>query len=123
MTPMQRMSGYAAVDKLALQRCIVCGATQYPPRELCAACLADELTWVVADFADGEVLAHTTLHHSHEAAFRSTLPLHVGLVRLDLGPTVVCFLGEGCEAGMRIQITAHLDAAGRAVLAAKCHVE
>jgi uncharacterized OB-fold protein len=118
MTPMRRMAEYASSDKLALQRCIACGTMQYPPRELCAACLADEMIWVVAGFADGDVLAVTTLHHSHEVACRAALPLRVGLVRLDAGPTVVCFLDEGCAAGTRVQIAARTDAAGRAVLAA-----
>ena len=37
------------------------------------------------------------------------LPLRVGLVRLDAGPTVVCFLTEGCDAGTRVRITARND--------------
>lgn len=118
MTPMREMAAHAAAGKLALQHCTACGATQYPPRELCAACLADQLEWRVTDAAGGEVLANTVLHHSHEAAFQDALPLRVGLVRLDPGPTVVCFLAEGCDAGTRVRITARNDAAGHAVLAA-----
>ena len=48
----------------------------------------------MTDAEGGEVLAATALHHSHEAAFRDALPLRVGLVRLDAGPTVVCFLAD-----------------------------
>jgi uncharacterized OB-fold protein len=118
MTSMQRMAESAARGRLALQRCIACGVTQYPPRELCAACLADKLEWCIAKSAAGEVLASTDLYHSHEATFQAHLPLGVGLVRLDAGPTIVCFLTEGCPAGMRVQVTARGDAAGRAVFTA-----
>src|SRR4051812_10595790 len=115
MTAMEHMAESAARGKLALQRCTACGVTQYPPRELCAACLADQLEWCITSSAPGEVLASTELHHSHEATFQVHLPVGVGLVRLDAGPTVVCFLTEGGRAGMRVQVTARGDAAGRAV--------
>ena len=116
MNPMQEMCVHAAAGRLALQHCTTCGNTQYPPRELCAGCLADSLEWRVTDDAGGEVLASTVLHHSHEPAFRSRLPLRVGLVRLDTGPTAVCFLAEGCDVGSRVRITARLNGEGRAVL-------
>jgi uncharacterized OB-fold protein len=118
MTPMQRMAESAACGKLALQRCIICGAVQYPPREVCSTCLADQLEWRVTDAEGGEVLARIDLHHSHDAAFPEVLPLRLGLVRLDPGPTVVCFLTDGCDAGMRVRIMARNDTAGRAVLTA-----
>ena len=118
MTPMQRMAESAARGKLALQRCTDCGAVQYPPRELCVACLADGLEWRETDAAAGEMLASTVLHHSHDAAFVDALPMRVGLVRLDQGPTVVCFLTDDCDAGMRVRVTAHNDAAGRPVMSA-----
>jgi uncharacterized OB-fold protein len=118
MTPMQQMAEYAAQARLALQHCTACGTVQYPPRELCVACLADRLEWRVTDSEGGEVLANTMLHHSHEPTFRDALPLRVGLVRLDPGPTVVCFLTDGCDIGTRVRIAARNDAVGRAVLSA-----
>jgi uncharacterized OB-fold protein len=118
MTPIQRMAEGATRGKMALQRCTDCGAVQYPPRELCVACLSDGLEWHEADAEVGEVLASTVLHHSHNVAFVDALPLRVGLVRLDQGPTVVCFLNEDCAIGMRVRVTAHNDAAGRPVMTA-----
>lgn len=115
---MQRMAESAARGKLALQRCVKCGAVQYPPRELCSTCLADQLELCTTDAEVGEVLASAELHHSHDAAFREVLPLRVGLVRLDAGPTVVSFLAAGCDAGTRVQITASNDTGSRAVLTA-----
>ena len=117
---MQTMATYAAAAQLALQRCTACGTVQYPPRELCAACLADTLDWRVTDTEPGEVLAHTVLHHSHEPVFNAMLPLRVGLVRFDAGPTAVCFLAEGCCAGTRVGVAARLDGEGRTVLHAVC---
>jgi len=118
MTPTQQMAAHAAFGRLALQYCTECGKAQYPPRELCGACLADALEWRVSDAVGGVALAGTTLHHSHEPAFRTWPPLRVGLVRLDAGPTAVCLLAPGCEAGTRVRVTAGVDAEGRAVLSA-----
>jgi uncharacterized protein len=109
MTPMQQMSAHAAQGRLALQRCTGCGTVQYPPRELCFACLADALEWRATDVEAGEVMATTLLHHSHRAAFGARLPLRVGLVRLDAGPVTVCILAEGCTAATRVQVTASCD--------------
>jgi uncharacterized OB-fold protein len=118
MTPIQQMIESAVLGQLALQRCVKCGTVQYPPRELCSTCLADQLEWRTTDIENGEVLASTMLHHSHEAAFQEVLPICVGLVRLDPGPTVVCFLTESCDVGTRVRIAASNDATGRAMLTA-----
>jgi len=103
--------------KLALQHCVDCGFVQYPPRELCAACLSDRLEWRAADREAGDVLAVTTLHNSHDPAFRPRLPLTIALVRLECGPSVVCFAPDAAT-GQRVHVTAALDSEGRVVLTA-----
>lgn len=103
--------------KLALQRCADCGAIQYPPRELCAACLSGHLEWRMTDREPGEVLATTTLHHSHDVAFRPRLPLAIALVRLDCGPSIVCFAPDAAP-GQRVYITAAPDSNGQPILTA-----
>jgi uncharacterized protein len=118
MTPLGQMSAYAADGRLALQHCTGCGTVQYPPRELCCACLADALEWRVTDAEAGEVLATMLLHHSHDTEFRARLPLCIGLVRFDAGPVAICFLAEGCTAGTRVRVTARCDDDTRAVLTA-----
>jgi uncharacterized OB-fold protein len=118
MTPMAEMAAAARQGKLALQRCTACGAVQYPPRELCWHCLADALEWRVSNREPGEVLATTTLYHSYDAQFRSRLPLRLALVRLDAGPTTVCFLAEDCGTRARVAVSAETDDADRAILTA-----
>jgi uncharacterized OB-fold protein len=94
---------------IRLQRCEDCGAAQYPPREVCAACLSDRLTWDSADSLPARVLARTKLHHSNEPRFRSRLPLIVGLVQFDAGPVAVCFLAQTAAPGDSVQVRIGAD--------------
>lgn len=99
----------------ALQRCADCGHMQYPARPCCEQCLADRLDAVAADGLAGTLLARTLLHHSNEAAFRARLPLGVGLVALDCGPVVMCFVAAPHAIGARVTVRGTRDAAGRSV--------
>jgi uncharacterized OB-fold protein len=116
MTPLQIMAQHAAEGKFALQCCRDCDTAQYPPRELCHVCLSDRLDWQMTTSRSGQVLAVTTLHHSHDPVFRHRLPITVGLVQLDAGPVAVCFLDAQCRADDPVIITVELDAASRPVL-------
>jgi uncharacterized protein len=100
-----------------LQRCTSCAKVQYPPRELCVACLSDSLQWLDATTQAGVILATTTLHHSHDPALSTRLPLKIALVHLDAGPTVVSFLTGTPTPGSRVHITAQRDTTGRLILA------
>jgi uncharacterized OB-fold protein len=91
---------------------------QYPPREICAACLEDALEWRSSTDLPGTVLAGAVLHHSFDGAFRDRLPLRVGLVQIGLGAVAVCFLDARCRGGEILRVTARLDAGGHAVLTA-----
>ncbi len=89
---------------MRLQRCADCDTAQYPPREICVACLSDRLAWDTADSLPGRVLARTRLHHSDESQFRPRLPLSIGLVQFDAGPVTVCFLSETAAPGDTVQV-------------------
>ena len=91
---------------IRLQRCGDCGAAQYPPREFCGRCLSDRMEWTTAEFLAGRVLARATLHHSNEPRFREHLPLTIGLVQLDAGPVVVCFIAATAAAGDAVNVQA-----------------
>src|SRR5262245_44418272 len=109
------LTAAAAMGRFELQQCKDCGFVQYPPREACQSCLSTRLFWQQQN--DGaELLARTVLHHSNDLFFRERLPWHLGLVKLDCGPTVVAHLHE--SAGKKVKVRAMLDRAGQAVLAA-----
>ena len=112
---MRPMDEAAATGAVALQSCEVCGAGQYPPRELCRVCLSDQLGWRTAAEVAGDLLAVTTVCHSVEPGTK--LPQPVGLVQLRPGVTALCFLDTPTAPGP-VKVRARLDASGRAVLCA-----
>jgi NAD(P)-dependent dehydrogenase (short-subunit alcohol dehydrogenase family) len=66
-----------------------------------------------------ELLSETTLLHSHDEYFRGRLPIRLGLVRLDSGPSAVVFLDDGVSgAPQRVRVDVRLDKAGQGVLVA-----
>jgi NAD(P)-dependent dehydrogenase (short-subunit alcohol dehydrogenase family)/uncharacterized OB-fold protein len=112
------LTATAAEGRFALQQCEDCGTVAYPPREACHRCASPRLRWRVQP-TGGQLLALTQLHHSNDLFFRERLPWRLGLVQLDAGPTVVAHLhGDITAAPARIQMTARLDRAGRAVMIA-----
>jgi uncharacterized OB-fold protein len=94
---------------IQLQRCVDCGAAQYPPREFCGRCLSDRLACDRAESLPARVLAGTRLHHSNEPRFRPRLPLTVGLVQFDAGPVAVCFLAATSSPGDAVQVRLGAD--------------
>ncbi len=76
---------------LELQVCSACGHVQYPDRELCANCLADEVPSRPADDR-GRLLSWTLIHASIDPVFRDGVPWRVGAVALDAGPILITHL-------------------------------
>jgi uncharacterized OB-fold protein/NAD(P)-dependent dehydrogenase (short-subunit alcohol dehydrogenase family) len=113
------LTAAAAIGRFELQTCLECGAVQYPPREACHRCLSVKLEWREQPDT-GELLARTILHHSNEPYFRQRLPLSVGLIRLDCGPSVVAHLRASSlmNPGRPVRLVLRLDRAGGAVLIA-----
>jgi len=112
------LTEFAAQGRLALQVCGDCGTVHYPPQETCRRCLSMQLDWQPQDGA-GELISDTILHHSNEPYFRAHLPLRVGSVWLDAGPTAIAFVHAACPAPpARVRLRAALDRAGAAVLVA-----
>lgn len=114
----QGLTAAAARGRFELQQCAHCQAVQYPPREACHRCLSTELPWTLQTGA-GELIAQTTLFHSHEAFFSARTPWRVGLIRLDCGPSVVAHVHAAVGAApARVRIVARLDRSAQAVLVA-----
>lgn len=112
------LTAAAALGRFELQVCRACEAVQYPPREACHRCLSGRLQWREQDGA-GELISETILRHSNDLFFRERLPWRLGMVRLDVGPTVVAHLHGDCPtAPSRVKLSAGLDRAGQGVLMA-----
>lgn len=112
------LTAAATVGRFELQVCRACGAVQYPPREACHRCLSSLLDWKLQS-GGGELLSQTRLLHSHHDFFRGRVPIRLGLVRLDSGPTAVVYLhGSVAGAPARVRVEARLDRAGQGVLIA-----
>jgi hypothetical protein len=80
--------------------------------------LIGKLRWAVQDGA-GELISKTTLHVSHESYFRERLPWRIGMVRLDIGVTVIVHLHAACPSPPgRVLVRAQLDRSGQGVLMA-----
>jgi len=110
------LTAAGALGRFELQVCQSCRAVQYPPREACYRCLSVALEWKL-QAGEGELLAETTLFHSHNEFFRERLPWRSGMVRLDCGPTVITHLHGGVLAApARVRVGIQLDRAGQAVL-------
>lgn len=110
------LTAAAAEGSFRLQVCVGCGAVQYPPREACHDCLGLELEWKDQP-AGGELISQTLLRHSHDLYFRERVPWRLGMVRLDVGPTVVVHLhGDVPVPPARVRVGARLDKAGMGVL-------
>ncbi|CAM4243924.1 Zn-ribbon domain-containing OB-fold protein [Kerstersia similis] len=111
------LAGHAGLGRLHLQVCGGCGQVQYPPRDVCVACLDGTLDW--QDVATGaRLVSCTTLHHSHFPYFQARLPWRIAMVRLDCGPAAVVHVDEVCkgEPGERLTVTLRRDGGGMAVL-------
>src|ERR1700733_6681096 len=112
------LTAAAARGRLELQVCRDCGATQYPPREVCSACLSHRIVWRPQD-GRGELMAETILRTPQELFFRERIPWRIGTVRLDAGVNGLAFVHEGvAAAACRVHIVAALGRAGQGVLVA-----
>jgi uncharacterized OB-fold protein len=89
---------------MRLQRCVDCGARQYPPREFCGSCLSDRLAWDSAETLPARLVARTVLHHSNEPNWRARMPMTLGLVQFDGGAVAVCFMAGEEVADDAVQV-------------------
>jgi len=106
----------AKAGEFRLQVCADCGAVQYPPREICGNCLSENLDWQAID-GEGTVISHTRLQASIEPYFQARLPVDVVSVRLNAGPVLYAFAGDGAaQTGTPVMVEARIDEAGVAVL-------
>ena len=111
------LTAAAAEGRFALQVCAACGIVVYPPRDACPSCLSSRLPFRDLD-ARGTLLTETSVRVSPDRYFRERLPWRVGLVRLDVGPTIVAHLHGDAHEGARVRLAIKLDKAGAPVMLA-----
>ena len=112
----KRLSVASADGKFELPVCGACGAAQYPPREVCRACLGDDLGWAEVD-GRGEVLATVDLHHSLEPWFGERLPWPIASVKLKVGGVALVHIApQVAGPGRKVRLLNIKDASGQSVL-------
>jgi uncharacterized OB-fold protein len=89
----------------------------YPIRELCGACLADDLHWQALD-GEGSVQSLTELHYSLEEDYARHLPWRVASVKLDCGPVALAHLEPGASLQDRVTLRIMSDRHGNLMLVA-----
>ena len=104
----------AAEGRFALQVCLDCNATVYPPRDACPNCLSARLPFREVD-GGGLLIAETTVQTSTDPYFRERTPWRVGSIKLDAGPVVVAHLHGDAVEGQRVRMEFKLDRSGSAV--------
>jgi len=114
----EKLDDVARRQAFELQVCHECGAVQYPCRDVCFNCLSSDLVWRGVA-ATGTLLARTVVRHSAEPYFQALAPFCTGLVALDCGPTVLCFVEMNDQAGQRVKLRLALDDAGRGIFRAR----
>lgn len=102
---------------LNLQCCGQCEQVNYPPRELCGNCLADDLQWREVDDR-GVLQARAELHYSLETQYERNLPWPVGSVKLDCGPVALTHVQPDIENGGTVRVRILRDAGDNRMLVA-----
>lgn len=97
-----------AEGRLIFQRCGGCGAAQFYPRSLCAACGSRDLAEETASGL-GTVFTFTVNHRAPSEAFKADAPYVIALIDLDEGPRLMANVLEADPAdvaiGMRVRMT------------------
>jgi uncharacterized OB-fold protein len=90
-----------------LQVCSHCHTTHYPKRDICPSCWRDTLQWKKVS-GQGHVTSTTLLHNSTKPEWADKLPLHLGMIKLDIGPSILAFLQGPMDIGTPVTLT-HKD--------------
>ena len=77
-----------ARHQLLVQTCRECGAVQYYPRGVCAACWSPDVEWTPSA-GRGRVYTFTVTHRTQARGFRDELPYVLAWITLDEGVQVM----------------------------------
>jgi uncharacterized OB-fold protein len=73
--------------RLAVQRCLTCGAWRWPPQPACPSCLSEEYRWAPTAGL-GRLYSFTVVHRPVDPAMFDP-PYVLGIVELDEGPRLL----------------------------------
>ncbi len=97
----------ARENRLMIQRCHDCGTYNWPHRDICQECLADDLEWTEAS-GKGTVHSFGVMHRVYHPAFARDVPYNLTVVELEEGPRVNTNLvgidNEAIEVGLSVEI-------------------
>ena len=82
-----------AEGRLETTKCRNCVRVSFPPRPDCPACLASDMAWTPLS-PRGKVYT-STLIRAVPTPFIETAPLPVGVIDLEVGVRLMCWLVEG----------------------------
>ena len=75
-------------DRLAFQRCSLCGHAWLPPRGECPRCLSPDSQWTTAS-GRATLVSWVVYHHGYHAYYAARLPYNVAVVELAEGPRLI----------------------------------
>lgn len=78
----------ARQGRLLMQQCSACRHVQFPPRQLCAKCWSETLTWLECT-GRGTVESFTIVHRAPTAELRNKTPYVVAAVLIEEGPRMM----------------------------------
>ena len=111
----QQVNEAVVEGSFRLQVCGQCKLVQYPPQEFCSHCLTGVLSLENVS-PMGKVLSWTTVHASNNRFFKSILPFHIGVVKLDCGPVLFAHLAAASRRkGSSVRTTGRADKSGQVV--------
>ena len=96
----------AQEERLAMQRCAVCGFVRWPAARACPECLADGGRWVTLS-GGGTIWSFAVYREALHSAFEGECPYAVALVRLDEGPMIhgrIAGDPTGLACGQRVSV-------------------
>ena len=108
----------ASEGQLLFQKCLACGAVQFPPRHHCATCWKGELEWIKSG-GMGVVESFTIVRRPPLPELHDMAPYVVASVIVEEGPRMITnIIGNGSldvQIGDPVMVTFCDDGAGHAL--------
>ncbi len=95
---------YCRDHRLMIQHCASCDQYQFPPRSICASCLAESPQWVEAA-GTGIVFTYTN-QYREPPGFKGQVPYTIAMIELEEGPRLMSRVVDAkhIKIGMPVEI-------------------